>query len=316
MLDLKSLTSIKGAIDNLTNALAFSEKDGNPVLVNIKMNELYKMLTGHSFENAFTVWDNINASAWVKTHERMAVVKFADGTIWRFVWTPLESENGEYIQIEGTEFTEIYTYTNKIRLNNIKLQEQYKRQRNILTNIVDLNREKEIVSLKMNIHDELGRCLIATDKYLTDGEEEDYNELKRQWNSAISYLEGMSREENTSAKEELLKIASLIGCKIDLHGDPPDTTRAANLMVAAAREALTNAVRHAHADEISLTSVKRDGFYDVVLTDNGNVSFDSNYEIIKGEGLKNLRNRLEQEGGALDIVTDGSGVTLIVKIPT
>ena len=126
----------------------------------------------------------------------------------------------------------------------------------------------------------------------------------------------MSREENTSAKEELLKIASLIGCKIDLHGDPPDTTRAANLMVAAAREALTNAVRHAHADEISLTSVKRDGFYDVVLTDNGSVSFDSNYEIIEGEGLKNLRNRLEQEGGALDIVTDGSGVTLIVKIPT
>ncbi|MBO4242872.1 MAG: hypothetical protein J5883_06300 [Clostridiales bacterium] len=315
MFDPLRITSIKEAIDNLSNALAFSEKDGNPVLVNRKMDELYTMLTGHGFENALEVWDTINSNAWVKTHERMAVVRFSDGTIWRFVLTDLQSEHGDYIQIDGTDFTEIYTYTYKIRLNNIKLQEQYKRQRNILTNIVDLNREKEIVSLKMNIHDELGRCLIATDQYLSSGEKEDFTDLKKQWNSAISYLEGMSKEEISSSKQEILDIAALIGCTIEGSGDEPETERSSKLMTAAAREALTNAVRHAHADMISIVSQKKDGYYDVTITDNGTVSFDINCEIMEGEGLKNLRNRLEQEGGSLDILTDETGMTLKIRIP-
>jgi len=315
MLDIRQLTSIKEAIDNLPNALAFCDMDGKPVLINRKMDELYFTMTGRSFDDAFKVWETINSKAFLKTHEKMAVVRFDDGTMWRFVWSEIEGDTGANIQIDGTDLTEIYTYTNKIRQNNIKLQEQYKRQRNILTNIVDLNREKEIVSLKMNIHDELGRCLMATDQYLSSGTDEGYEKLKKQWNSAISYLEGMSKEETSSGKEEIIKIASFIGCHIVLSGDEPRSERARKLMVAAAREALTNAVRHAHANEISVESVSQDDYYEVVIKDNGDVSFDDNCEIMEGEGLKNLRNRLEQEGGALDIVTDKDGLTLKIKVP-
>ena len=82
-------------------------------------------------------------------------------------------------------------------------------------------------------------------------------------------------------------------------------------MYAAIREALTNAVRHAEATELTVKIEQDEKRYHIEIFDNGSVSVSS---ITEGNGLSALRQRLEQEGASLKVLCDNS-VSLIVDIP-
>lgn len=324
-----SAKMIKKAIDSYPGGICFSALDGRVILVNEKMNKLVLELTGHTILNAKTAWNELTNFAdngkaekltqfWLpkdpdneSTHQQL-FFRFSDSSVWHFVLRFLDSNT---IQIEAAEITELYRLSEELFENTIRLQEMQKRQKALLNSIVKVNLNKEILAAKMHIHDELGHCLLATAKAITEESlAENADTLRKSWNSTIQDFSNISTVwtvPDSSLQSELMQVAELIGCKVTFLGEQPKSRKALQLLYAAVREALTNAVRHADATELTVKIKQDKQRYHIEISDNGGVSVSS---ITEGNGLSALRQRLEQEGATLKVLCDNS-VSLLVDIP-
>lgn len=324
-----SAKMIKKAIDSYPGGICFSALDGRVVLVNEKMNRLVLELTGHTILNAKAAWEEFanfasNGKAekltqsWLpkdpdneSIHQQL-FFRFSDSSVWRFELKFLDSNT---IQIEAAEITELYRLNEELYENTIRIQEMQKRQNALLDSIVEVNLNKEILAAKMHIHDELGHCLLATTKAITeDSLAENADVLRENWNSTIHDFSNISTVwtvPDSSLQAELMQVAELIGCKVIFLGEQPTQRKALQLLYAAIREALTNAVRHANATELMVKIEQDEKNYHIEISDNGSVFVSS---ITEGNGLSALRQRLEQEGASLKVLCNNS-VSLIVDIP-
>ena len=326
-----SAKMIKKAIDSYPGGICFSALDGRVILVNEKMNKLALELTGHTILNAKAAWDELahfanNGKAEKLTQSwlpkdtnsgngnihRQLFFRFSDSSVWRFELRFLDSN---IVQVEAAEITELYRLSEELYENTIRLQEIQKRQKALLDSIVEINLNKEILAAKMHIHDELGHCLLATTKAITEDRlAENADVLRENWNSAIHDFSNISTVwtvPDSSLQSELMQVAELIGCKVIFSGKQPTQRKALQLLYAAIREALTNAVRHADATVLTVKIEQDEKSYHIEISDNGSVSVSS---ITEGNGLSALRQRLEQEGASLKVLCDKS-VSLIVDIP-
>lgn len=326
-----SAKMIKKAIDSYPGGICFSALDGRVILVNEKMNKLMLELTGHTILNAKAAWEELTnfanngkaeklTQSWLpkdtnneneSTHQQL-FFRFSDGLIWRFELRFLDSNT---VQVEAAEITELYRLSEELYENTIRLQEIQKRQKALLDSIVEINLNKEILAAKMHIHDELGHCLLATTKAITEDRlAENADVLRESWNSIIRDFSNISTVwtvPDSSLQSELMQVAELIGCKVIFLGEQPTQRKALQLLYAAIREALTNAVRHANATGLMVKIEQDEKNYHIEISDNGGVSVSS---ITEGNGLSALRQRLEQEGATLKVLCDNS-VSLIVDIP-
>ena len=324
-----SAKMIKKAIDSYPGGICFSALDGRVILVNEKMNQLMLELTGHTILNAKVTWEELanfasNGKAekltqsWLpkdpdkeSIHQQL-FFRFSDSSIWRFELRFLDLNT---VQIEAAEITELYRLSEELYENTIRLQDMQKRQKALLDSIVEVNLNKEILTAKMHIHDELGHCLLATTKAITeDSLAENADTLRKSWNSTIQDFSNISTVwtvPDSSLQPELMQVAELIGCKVIFLGEQPKSRKALQLLYAAIREALTNAVRHVNATELMVKIEQDEKSYHIEISDNGSVSVSS---ITEGNGLSALRQRLEQEGASLKVLCDNS-VSLIIDIP-
>lgn len=326
-----SAKMIKKAIDSYPDGICFSALDGRVILVNEKMNQLVLELTGHTILNAKAAWEELTnfanngkaeklTQSWLpkdtdkvngSTHQQL-FFRFSDSSVWRFELRFLDSDT---VQIEVAEITELYRLSEELYENTIRLQEMQKRQKTLLDSIVEVNLNKEILAAKMHIHDELGHCLLATTKAITEDRlAENADTLRKSWNSTIQDFSNISTVwtvPDSSLQSELMQVAELIGCKVTFLGEQPKSRKALQLLYAAVREALTNAVRHADATELTVKIKQDKQRYHIEISDNGGAAVS---KITEGNGLSVLRQRLEQAGASLTILCN-NGVTLIVDIP-
>ena len=326
-----SAKMIKKAIDSYPGGICFSALDGRVILVNEKMNKLVLELTGHTILNAKVAWEELTnfanngkaeklTQSWLpkdtnnengSTHQQL-FFRFSDSLVWRFELRFLDSNT---VQIEAAEITELYRLSEELYENTIRLQEMQKRQKALLDSIVEVNLNKEILAAKMNIRDELGHCLLATTQGITeDSLAENADVLRESWSSTIRDVSNIPMAwtvPDSSLQSELLQVAELIDCKVTFLGEQPKSRKALQLLYVAVREALTNAVRHADATELTVKIKQDKQRYHIEISDNGGVSVSS---ITEGNGLSALRQRLEQEGATLKVLCDNS-VSLLVDIP-
>ena len=324
-----SAKMIKKAIDSYPGGICFSALDGRVILVNEKMNQLMLELTGHTILNAKVTWEELanfasNGKAekltqsWLpkdpdkeSIHQQL-FFRFSDSSVWRFELRFLASNT---VQIEAAEITELYRLSEELYENTIRLQEMQKRQKSLLDSIVEVNLNKEILAAKMHIHDELGHCLLATTKVITeDSLAENADVLRESWRSTIRDFSNIPTAwtvPDSSLQSELMQVAELIGCRVVFFGEQPKSRKVLQLLYAAVREALTNAVRHADATELMVKIEQDEKRYHIEISDNGGAAVS---KITEGNGLSALRQRLEQAGASLTILCN-NGVTLIVDIP-
>ena len=321
--------TIREAIDSYPGGLCFSMPDGRPILVNCRMNELTAQLTGHTILDAESVWNELmhllpsDGCARLQTPwsaqpggaEDPLSFAFPDGRIWRFRRETLTGGEQTYVQLEASEITALYRLSEALYENNVKLKQLHARQKDLLANIVQINREKELLAVKMRVHDELGQCLIATKRALQGRTlPADTGALAKVWGDAVRDLTNIPLEEparTLSPEAELLQVADMVGCRIDFIGERPAERETRLLLYAAVREALTNAVRHAHADRLTVSIRRTDWSYHVEISDNGGAPAAA---VKEGGGLSALRQRLEQEGATMRI-SCADGVVLMIELP-
>jgi ligand-binding sensor domain-containing protein/two-component sensor histidine kinase len=81
------------------------------------------------------------------------------------------------------------------------------------------------------------------------------------------------------------------------------------------KEALQNAVRHAGASSLRVSITVKGGTLEIILEDDGR-GFEAGAPKAGADGLRNMRERLEQLGGRCEIATaPGSGTRVVFRVP-
>jgi signal transduction histidine kinase len=101
----------------------------------------------------------------------------------------------------------------------------------------------------------------------------------------------------------------------DLAPEPAVGIEAKEALYRVAQEAMTNAIKHAHATRLDLRLWHEDGTLNLRVHDNG-VGFDPQGDFPGHLGLKSMRERAQRLGGNVAIAsTPGEGVTVTINLP-
>ena len=292
--------SVKEAFDNLPCGVCFFDRNGMIVMCNHLMTSLFFDLAGSDMQNP----DEMRALIKGKTREEIgeAGVFFSgDGQAWKF------SEETVTL-ITASDITELYRRRTELEEDNRILKEYGERMRRLSANILSLIRDEETLNMKMRIHDDIGRSVIATRRFLR-GDSQEEPDLT-EWQNAVHILKHDNEiAEIRNTQSSLETAARGLGIELIREGDLPSDAAASSVLTAAVRECMTNSVRHAGATELRVV-ISCDGTAaTAVITDNGKVPPS---EITEGGGLSSLRAKVEKHGGTMK---SGSGVELTVSVP-
>ena len=289
--------SVKEAFDNLPSGICFFDKNGVLTLCNRKMYRLILEFTGkdpQSLAELRELMDHSPAIAQKETRVYLA----EDGTAWRFSTEKVTTHDGAaYTQVTAFDVTELYRKTKELERSNRALAEYGRRLRRLSADILAVTREEEILKMKMRIHDDIGRSVIATRLFLQENRPIDELDLSV-WKDAVRLLKHEAEEpDETNALKSLESAGRGIGIALHTDGTLPQG-RAADILASAMRECMTNAVRHAGAKELYVRLEHDDETAAAVITNNGAAP---EGEIVPGGGLSSLRFRVESGGGTMQI---------------
>ena len=316
---------IRSAIDTCPDGILAAAIDGRVILTNRAMNHFCFQLTGSTVTNALTLWDVINTQAITAPgvlylenteKEEQLLVRLKDGSVWQIRRNLLMLHRMYIYQFIAADVSQVYKYQKILQENNQHVENLHTRQRDLIQNIIQNNLNKEMLHARMQIHDHIGQMLLVTRNALDNGTAgAGINELFAEWDHTVLNLENAKGLQNTDAsvqEAELVQVAEMIGCHVRFIGTQPSERKARLLLYAAIREALTNAVMHADANELLIDIHESDLGYQIEISDNGRKTL--NESIREGVGLSTLRERLESEGARMELRTS-NGVTMLIEIP-
>lgn len=292
--------SIKEAVDNLPSGVCFFNKNGTVTLCNHQMYRVFFALTGKDLQSLPELQEALNGNI-SECRRDNDVFLLNDGSAWRFAQEQVTTQNGSvYTQVTASDVTELYLRQKELEQDNKKLEEDAERIRRLSADIIALIREEETLNMKMRVHDDIGRSVIATRQFLKQGKPMEELDLTV-WKNAVRLLKHENElTEEQDAVTELMNAAYGIGIKVFIDGEFPENTAATEIILSVIRECMTNAVRHAGAKELYVRLTCDNDTAAVSITNDGSVPHG---EIIEGGGLATLRIRVKKGGGTMKVKT-------------
>jgi anti-sigma regulatory factor (Ser/Thr protein kinase) len=296
------------SIDMLPIPVYFGLPNRLPLVVNNRMYSLIYVLKGKPLTDMNRDFDCLTDShleqddierELSEKYKNRFFVRFEDHTY--LIEKKEFDDNGEMItQISGQDITEEYEHLVQLRKLNEEILQQNLRLKEHFKNVAEINREKELLNAKINIHARLGEGLALMRFCLKHPEDEGAKaEVTGLWEQIIlGYTDTEAGNDSSLGDyKELRRVADLAGCSLELMGELPSGDAVA-VLVRVLREALNNAIRHAGATALYV------GLRE--FRDKGNVVIYDNGVPIKpftkpGGGLSNLMEDLEQKGVLMKI---------------
>lgn len=203
-------------------------------------------------------------------------------------------------ELSACDVTRQYELNLELQKRNRQLSEVNERLRIYSREVEQTVTEQEILAARMQIHDNVGRSLLAFRSWLENPwESHDREELLLFWKYTINLLKNetvpVSKSDNW---ELLLKAAEALDVTIVKNGKLPDSGKERELLIAALYECLTNTVKHAQGDELYAKIWSDQETVTAEITNNGIPPAD---RIQERGGLKNLRCAIEKAGGRMTI---------------
>lgn len=304
--------SVKESVDKLKTGICFSYKNGMIKLINHKMDELGRIITGKEVNNALEFIASLKNGSFQPGVELVSadeniLVRLPDLSVWSF---SIKEMNSMY-EITAADATDLYRVTEELKISNSGLQNMNERLQQYGKNVDELTKSRERLETKYRIHGELGKALLVTRLYLQNNDGNS-DEIINIWKRNITAL---GVENDTAAEYHTLKslfsAAEAVGITINMTGEIPEKERVRKLFIEATAEALTNAVRHADA---KLFTVK---FYSDLFSYSASFSNaieNISEEICEGGGLSSIRKKTEQAGGRMSVTTSPE-FTLTITLP-
>ena len=307
--------SIKQALDMLPSGICYFAPSGRVKLCNRQMNSLFHTISQGDLQTLAELQDALSdcdaCSGVIRLSWERQTYLFPDGKAWRYRQSEVKASDGAtYTEAVFSDITELYNKNLELKAQIKQLNAISRELKWLSDNALILTREKEVLSAKTKLHDDMGAGLIAIRHILHHNrteEEANAMDLFRQAVSAIKYDNAYPR--GRSELDRFLHDAEAIGIKVNLSGDLPEQEELRHVMILAMRECLTNSVRHAGATTIHITAEKKGDSVSVKITNDGR---SPETEVVPKGGLHNLYRHIIDFGGTMEIQSKPSFALTVV----
>ena len=309
--------SIKEGADMLPSGLLFYENSGIIIIANKTMYELAEKCLGKVLLSGELLWEELKKKPGIDyfTGENEIInMQISDDKNVTFIKEQINVEGEMINQILAIDTTSLHELRKELQADNERLSAMNGMLKKYGESVTELTREEEILSAKVRIHDNLGEALLATRYYLTQNRlPAAAGNLVKTWERNISLLRRETvSEDMTDPMIQIINAGQTIGLLVIINGDlPKDNLKVLRLINAAARECMTNSVKHAKATEMYIDIKKEGAFYIVSFSDNGKCNAG---KATLGGGLTSLNEQIKKAYGVMETEIN-EGFRLTIKIP-
>lgn len=300
-----TVNAIKEGLDTLPEGVCFFNEEGQVLLVNAQMNHISGQLFRTEILNGEKFWFILNQEkgkdpGMMSVPESHILVCTPDGKKWDVCREMLSIRNHKIYELSACDVTGQYELHMELQKRNRQLSEVNERLRIYSREVEQTATEQEILAARMQIHDNVGRSLLAFRSWLENpGDSHDREELLLFWKYTINLLKNEAVPVSGSDSWELLlKAAEALAVTVVKKGELPEYGKERELLIAALYECLTNTVKHAQGDELYAKIWSDETAVTAEITNNGIPPAGS---IQENGGLKNLRCSIEEAGGKMII---------------
>ena len=299
-----SRDSVKQALDMLPSGVCYFTPSGSVKLCNRQMDTLFRTISHRDLQTLAELQDALadcdpGSGVTCLSRERQTYL-FPDGKAWRYRQDEVKASDGVwYTEAIFSDITELYEKNLELKAQIQRLKAISRELKWLSDNALILAKEKEVLSAKTKLHDNMGAGLIAIRHILRRSRmEEAANavDLFRQAVRAIKY--DNADPQGRSELDKFLHDAGAIGVNVNLFGEFPGQEELRRVLILAMRECLTNSVRHAGATAIDIAMEKKGGSISVRITNNGRPPEN---EVVPKGGLRNLYYHILDCGGTMEI---------------
>ena len=312
-----SRDSIKQALDMLPSGVCYFSQSGKVKLCNRQMDSLLHTISQSDIQTLTELQEALTqceaCSGVIRLSQERQTYLFPDGKAWRYRQTVITTDDGAlYTEAIFSDITELYNKNLELKAQIKQLNAISREIKWLSDNALILTREKEILSAKTKLHDDMGAGLIAIRHILHHNRTEEATnamDLFRRAVSAIKY--DISYPGGHNELDRFLQDAKTIGIMVNLSGELPKQEELQHTLILAMRECLTNSVRHAKATTIYITMENNIDRVSMKITNDGKAP---ESEVIPKGGLHNLYRHILDCGGTMEIKSKPS-FELTVVLP-
>lgn len=294
--------SLKEALDGLKTAVMF-ESEFNVVYENLAMKILLEKLNIKQNQSSLEIWQSIKSRENSKIVDEQNILVFLDKKVYSFSMIKQSKT-----QIYAFDITKEYLTTTEIEDKQKELKIKQTEILQMIENLDEIERQREVLSLKSKLHDIIGQRLFILHHILdvVDEKNFDLNNVKSLLKTMLDEIDNEDISEAQNLQNSIVTAFEMIGFNIEISGEIPKETPKAKALVKIIRECATNAIRHANATKLFVNILD----HKIEISDNG--KFD-NTTIMEGTGIKGMRLNAETLGGELNILTQNGFKVLIFK---
>lgn len=294
--------SLKEALDGLKTAVMFESKF-NVVYENLAMKNLLEKLDINQKQSSFEIWQKLKSRQDSKIVDDQNILLFLDKKVYSFSIIKQSK-----IQIYAFDITKEYLITLEIENKQAELKVKQSEILKMIENLDEIERQKEVLTLKSKLHDIIGQRLFILHHVLDAIDEKTFNlnNVKDMLKTMIGEIDNDEIFETQNMQNSIITAFEMIGFNIIISGQMPREMQKANAVVKIIRECATNAIRHANATKLFVNISDNK----IEISDNGKFT---NQTFIENTGIKGMRLNAETLGGEL-IISKDIGFKVVIKM--
>ena len=295
--------SLKEALDGLKTAVMFESKF-NVVYENLTMKNLLEKLKIKQNQSSLEIWQNIKSRENSKIVDEQNILVFLDKKVYSFSIIKQSKT-----QIYAFDITKEYSTTTEIENKQNELMAKQTEILQIIENLDEIEKQKEVLTLKSKLHDIIGQRLFILHHILDTIDEKDFdlNRVKKMLATMLNEIDSDEIAEAEAMQNSIITAFEMIGFHIEILGEMPKEAQKAKALVKIIRECATNAIRHANATKL-FVDISDDK---IKIYDNGKFTSKT---FVEGTGIKGMRLNSTELGGELFVSTQNGFEVIINKI--
>lgn len=309
--------SVKEATDSLPIGICWYVPGGIVLLANHAMEAFCEKATGGLLQSGEELWEQLLTGKLQDGCQTLiiggdVVTILPDGTAWNLRNETVPYEKHSVCMLLALDVTETYRKTLDLQKKQEKLKALGKRLDKVNQEIVALTTEREILNARVQMHDELGNNLLSIKRFmLHGGTQEERAVLMESLGHNLSFLKNDRPSPVRDEYELMIETAARLGVSVSVTGELPQTEPHKHILATAIHECFTNALRHAHGDELRICITQEDAYILAVFENNGQ---QPTGEIHEKGGLFSLRALTERAGGHMNIRISPS-FAIVLELP-
>ena len=283
--------SVKEAFDILPTGLCCFTEEGRPILTNKKMNMISEKLFGTGILNAETFWERID--------EPILPIDKTKITSFQRIGSKIEDTSVYWLV--ATDISEEYKLAKENELRKKTAEKVNLRLKTLMSTIEYVTMSRELLEMKIALHDNIGQSLLITKRWLLAPESIDEKDMLSKWELNMKRLIDEGPESWQTPYYVIGKEADLLGIELQVIGELPTESGLMPIVDTAISTHMINVLKHTNAKKAVVKVTKNDKAYEIRLSNELEKPIG---KIMEKGGLINLRREVESIGGRMSITAE------------